>query len=465
MSVELRCPDCRAKLRLPEEPEPGSEVECPECDAIFPAPDLETGDTPDARPKKKAKGGDGKPTEAKPKAGAKGKDKTPRKRKAKKKETNTTALIAVILGAVVLLIGIVVLLAWWFTRKPASYEMMKYLPADSNQAVGVNVGHLYKYGEFVKKVEPSYRDLGFFKALEAVGTAMNSNVAAFADYTVEGWGKSGAALVIRTKQEFDPEILKKLPGAQAGQSGGSTFYSISGIPKLFGGNPLKAFAPNNRMIVLCEYNIAGGTFSQMMAGNPEGDILPKRLGALGKQVTRGTFWQFRVLDNSNRWQEPTTSKDQSGGDFMRFAATSTAKGAGEGFKASLGSRAVRFEYVLWFENSDIASELYKASKTNEIHKAIDDSSLDPPKWWKEFAERIIGNKKVAGELMMNLGAKASGDLFIIKSECETIVLLEALSGLIQKMTGQTNYGPPPAPPGGGGGGGGGANMPMPGPMR
>src|SRR6185437_4253667 len=97
MSVELRCPDCRAKLRLPEEPEPGSEVECPECNAIFPAPDLETGETPDARPKKKAKSGDGKPAEKKPKA-AGGKDKTPRKRKAKKKETNTAALIAVIAG-------------------------------------------------------------------------------------------------------------------------------------------------------------------------------------------------------------------------------------------------------------------------------------------------------------------------------------------------------------------------------
>ena len=26
MSVELRCPDCRAKLRLPTEPEPGTEA-------------------------------------------------------------------------------------------------------------------------------------------------------------------------------------------------------------------------------------------------------------------------------------------------------------------------------------------------------------------------------------------------------------------------------------------------------
>ena len=47
MAVELRCPDCRAKLRLPDEPEPGSDVECPECNAVFPAPDPDTGEVLD----------------------------------------------------------------------------------------------------------------------------------------------------------------------------------------------------------------------------------------------------------------------------------------------------------------------------------------------------------------------------------------------------------------------------------
>ncbi|HEY2909553.1 MAG TPA: hypothetical protein VGI99_04870, partial [Gemmataceae bacterium] len=164
-------------------------------------------------------------------------------------------------------------------------------------------------------------------------------------------------------------------------------------------------------------------------------------------------------------------KDQEGGEWMRYVAENTKKGNGEGFKASLGSRAIRFEYVLWFKNAEFASELYKASKTNEIHKAIDDSSLDPPKWWKDFSQRGLGNKKVAGELMMNLSTKSSGDIFIVKAECETIVLLEAMNAMIQKMTNQSSFG------GGGGGGSGrpmpqgaggngpGGKMPMPGPMQ
>src|SRR3954471_6036630 len=58
MAVELRCPECRAKLRLPADPEPGTDVECPKCSNVFPAPDPDTGEVPDARARKK-KGGDG----------------------------------------------------------------------------------------------------------------------------------------------------------------------------------------------------------------------------------------------------------------------------------------------------------------------------------------------------------------------------------------------------------------------
>src|SRR5262245_46560979 len=111
MAVELRCPDCRAKLRLSEDPEPGTEVECPECNAVFPAPDPDTGETPDAR-EKKAK------TKDKPKFA---KDRAPRKRKAKKKETNKSALTIVIVGAVLFVSLVVGLLIWYFSRKPPSY--------------------------------------------------------------------------------------------------------------------------------------------------------------------------------------------------------------------------------------------------------------------------------------------------------------------------------------------------------
>ena len=123
-----------------------------------------------------------------------------------------------------------------------------------------------------------------------------------------------------------------------------------------------------------------------------------------------------------------------------------------GFKASLGSRAVRFEVALWYEDSDVPSELYKKFKDDELVKAQDDSSLDPPKWWKEFADKFIGSKQVANELMTQFGAKSSGDLFILYSECDTKMLMTVLTSIVGKITGQNQggmgvLGPPPSQPG------------------
>ena len=474
MAVELRCPDCRAKLRLGETPDPGTDVECPECNAIFPAPDPDTGEVPDDRGERKAKkkkSGDEAPKKEAPKpedAAKLGLKKAPKKRKAKMKETNQKALILVIIGAVLFLSLVIGLLVWFFSRKPASYEMMNYLPEDATHAVGLNIGHMHKYSEFIKVVEPSYKELGFQKVIEALARALGLEAAALPDYMVEGWGKTSGALVIRTKKEFDSADLKKLPGAQEGKKDGAIYYSVSPIPKLWGGAALKVFAPTKRLIVLCEYGTRDDVFGKMMTGNRDGDTLNKRLGPLGKRITRGTFWTINVLDTSNRPKAPE-KKDDNSGAFLTIAASTASKARGMGFKASLGSRAVRFEVALWYEDSDVPSELKRKFKEDDLVKAQDDSSLDPPKWWKDFADKFIGDKKVSNELMTQFGATSSGDLFIVYSECDTKNLMAVLTSIVGKITGQGQGMMGPGGPGGPGGGplgpggpGGGAQPPMPG---
>lgn len=455
MAVELRCPDCRAKLRLAEDPEPGTEVECPECNAVFPAPDPDTGEVPDDRggAKKKKKKGSKK---------AQGPvDKTPRKRKGKKKEPNKTAMTFVIIGAVLFLSLVIGLLTWYFTRKPASYEMMGYLPEDAIEAVGLNIGHMHKYAEFKKTVEPTYSQQGFQNAINALATAMGLKPDEVPDYMLQGWGPSGGSLVIRTKKEFDAADLKKLPGAAEGKADGETYYSIAGFPKLFGGGPLKVFSPKKRTIVFCEYNLPDGLFRKMLTGNKDGDTLNTRLGPLGKRTTRGTFWWISVLNTSNRPVAPKDKGDGSGA-FLTTAAGAAAKGRGVGFKASLGSRAVKFELALWFEDSDIPYEMYKKDRDSDFVKAQDDSSLDPPKWWKDFGEKRIGSKKVMNELFVNFGFTSSGDLYVVYSECETRILMEALPTIVGQITGQNQMFMGPSGPGGGGPPGGGGGPPAPG---
>lgn len=473
MAVELRCPDCRARLRLPEDPEPGTEIECPECNAVFQAPDPDAGVAPDPRGKKSAgaKGkkrpvedgedeprkpaGEGKKGGGKKKAG---KDpNAPRKRKAKKKETNKAALIAVIAVGVVFLSLVIGLLVWFFTRKPASYEMMNYLPDDATGAVGLNLGHMHKYAEFIKVVEPTYKNEGFQKAVEALAKPLGADPGELPDYVVQGWGKGGSAVVVRTKKEFDPDDLKKLPGARAGSVGGQTYYQLGPIPNLFGGTPVRVFAPTNRLVVFCSNSVPQPAFQRMANGNKDDPdkTLPARLGQLGKRTTRGTFWAIGVLDASNRPPPPPKQDGNmggGGGEFQTELAAAAAAAKGFGFKASLGSRAIRFEAILWLQDSDKPSELAKKYKESTA-KAQDDASADPPKWWKDFGTSVAGSKKVAGELFMNLGFKSSGELFIVSSECDTKLMMEVVPSLVSKITGQQSGGPPGmGGPGGGMGG-------------
>ena len=66
MAFDIRCPECKAKLRLDEAPDPDTPIECPLCGSQFAAPD-------------QAPAADGKPAK---KAGG-----PPKRKKAKKKRT------------------------------------------------------------------------------------------------------------------------------------------------------------------------------------------------------------------------------------------------------------------------------------------------------------------------------------------------------------------------------------------
>ena len=104
MAVELRCPDCGSRLRLPTAPEPGTEVECPKCTHVFTARAPE--DDADERPRKKARdedaedrpreeGGVQTKTKKKGKGKKKADDNMPKRKRAKKKETNPMVLVFV----------------------------------------------------------------------------------------------------------------------------------------------------------------------------------------------------------------------------------------------------------------------------------------------------------------------------------------------------------------------------------
>jgi len=471
MAVELRCPeaDCRAKLRLAEYPDPGTEVECPKCGTVFPAPDPDTGEVPDARPKKrrdpaadadadrprktrkpaadddaddedkprkkkKAAAGD-KPKAEEKKAG--GDKPVAKRRKAKKQETSKTLLIVLSAAGVTFLVALIIVLVWFFGRKPVAFEMMTYLPADCNGAYGLNVGHVQKYPLFFEKAEQVYKDVGFKKAMDTLAGAVGIDANDLVDYIVQGSGPSGGGLVIRTKKPFDRAGLAKLPGAREAALDGQKYYTTSDIGGLDFGGP-RVFAPTDRLIVFTSGGITDATFRQMLSGNKDNfdATLPGRAGALGKRTVKGTFWILGLYQSG--YPAPPIPKDdptktsERGVEFAKHAGTTAAGATGFGFKASVGSRAVRFEVIFAFRDAEKATSLYDKHKESDLAKADD---AEPPRWWKDFAN-ILSNKKLAQELLSNVGAKATGDLFLYYSECDTRQLMEVIGSLGTKLTGK-----------------------------
>ena len=460
MAVEFRCPECRAKLRVASAPEAGEEVECPKCGHVFPAPEIEDADAPrptkkkpapaaddEDRPKKKpADDSPKKPEASKPKPSP-GKDDQPRRKRVKKQETNKAALWAVIVGGVVVLGVLAGLLIWFLGRKSAAQEMMTYLPEDCDSAVGLNITQFQKYPAFFKGVEGTYENQPFKKATETVSKAIGTPMADLLDYVVIGsGGGAGGAIVIRTKKEFDTESLSKLPGAKQQSADGLKYYQISDIV----GNT-RAFAPTNRIIVLCPGNVSDGTFRGMLKGNKDNrdKTLVGRMGALGNRMTRGTFWWI-TLTPAQAKPAAQPSADAGGqdtaGERLRVVGDAMSGAKGLGFKASVGSRDVRFEGAIWCRDSEAASSLARKWKDSELGKGDEG---EPPRWFKDYTN-TLGDKKIGQQVLANLGFTSSGEVFIVRTAVETVLVSGAVGGLAGKITGtQTGSGIPNAGPGGG----------------
>jgi uncharacterized Zn finger protein (UPF0148 family) len=451
MAVELRCPDCRAKLRLKVAPDAGTEVECPKCGTVFPAPEPEPEPEAEA-PKEKAEKKEKKTKKKK----AATEPATPKKRKAKKRETSKVALFAVIGLGLFMLLSVTGVLIWFFTRTSKSVEMMYYVPEDAQSALGMNIGHAQKYPEFYKSIQTMHAGSDYKNAGDAIAKAAGSaDMDALADYIVKAGSSNGSSIVFRTKAEFDDGALAKLPGAEKKSLDGKTYYLVPGLTGT--SERQRVFAPTNRLIVVSPESTKEPTFKKMINGHADSKekTLGVRMGDLGKRVTRGTFWVMTIYDNEIKGPtvEAPAAGGQAGGDDpkaqLNRTITETANGArGHGVKASLGSREVRFEICVWYKDSEKSSSVARKWKDSELGKGDEG---EPPKWFKETTTSL-GDRKVAAQLLSNIGFGASGDVFYARSAVETIDFQQSAGSALGKVTGQRsqNQGGAPVMPGGGG---------------
>lgn len=464
MAVKLRCPECRAELKLKTAPEAGTEVECPKCGSSFEAPDTAAEDEK-RELVKELKGAKDKDEKAKPKAESKKDDKPapkqPKKRKAKKRETSKGALIGAICAAVLMLVTVTATLIWFFTRVPQSVEMLHYVPEDAQSALGVNIGHATKYPEFYKSASSTFGGQPFRAAGDAIGKAAGKE-------SLEGWvdrvvvatsTANGSTIVFRTKESFDEGALGKLAGAQKA----GTYYNVPNLGRVF--------APTNRLVVVAPASMPQGVFDRIRTGHG-GNVektLGTRMGALGAKVTRGTFWRLSMFDGGAR-PTPPPKKDGAGTAGSNDAAQQLAQTSydtlngtkGFGVKASFGSRDVRFELDVWYTEGEKSSNTAKKWKESQLAKGDEG---DTPKWFKE-ATNTFGDKKVQAQLLNNLSFGTYGDVFYARTSVVMAEMQQNASAGLGEVLGtrsaQGGFGGGGGPAPGGPGGPGGPVLPGPG---
>ncbi|HVK12903.1 MAG TPA: hypothetical protein VM597_29390, partial [Gemmataceae bacterium] len=474
MAVELRCPKCKAKLRLPVEPEPDSEIECSKCEHVFPweenlvhAGAADDGDRPR---KKKAVGGEGAKKAAADKKAAPAAVKKRKKKKSKKRKT-PPLMIAGIVAGVLMFLAFAGVIVWFFTKKSSFQEMITYLPDDCDSVVGVNLGHLQKYPEFYKTVQQTFANTGFKAAGDTLAKAMGrETIDDVVDYVVQGngyvGGQSGGArldaTVFKTKEEYDPAVLAKIPGAREGTVNGVKVYAIPNIPAL-GYSGLRVFGPTNRIVVFCSGSVPENKLSAMVQGNKDNsDNTPyARAGNLGKQTIRGSVWRFTitagrsapgfgggaVFESSGG---EGTGGDDEGSKFNQEWTPVVQNMKGIGIKASAGSREVRGEVLIQYADSETASNMLTKWKEKEW---IKDEEQEVPKWFKSLANKSGAGKTAVNVVRDGLAFRSSGDVFIIRASVETKLLTNGLSTLVSEFTksGSQGAGPGGGLPGGPGG--------------
>jgi hypothetical protein len=318
--------------------------------------------------------------------------------------------------------------------------MLCYAPEDAQTATGMNLGHAQKYPEFYKSVKNSLANADFKPAADAVAAAAGTDFDGLVEHVVKAESATnGWSIIFRTKAEFDGGSLAKIPGAEKRTLDGTNYYVAPGLAP--GGGRARVFSPTNRLVVVCPEGMQEGVFRKIIHGHADNRdaTLGVRMGELGKRVTRGTFWTMVVFGGPI--SAPTAPPENAKGGAMggedtkaqlAKTAAETANGAqGYGFKASLGSREVRFEVVVWYKDSEKASNVAKKWKESPLGKGDEG---EPPRWFKEETQ-TWGDRKVAAQLLSNLGFGSSGSLFYAKTAVDTVDLMQTAGTAIGKVTG------------------------------
>lgn len=454
MAFDIRCPECKAKLRLDDEPDSDTPIECPRCGSQFSAPDNAV---PAPKPNKKAKG-------TKSGGGDKAKGNVPKKRKAIKKKVNPFLLLVMIAFAFGGLIAVGAGLIWLANKTGNVEEMLTYVPDNCNLARGVNVGQLTKYPGY-KAEQDKFLTSDIQWAADDLAKAAGHDKEGFLSYFISAKartesGISGTMYVFRTMKAFKPDELGA--NLQGARENGDGSYTMSGGTGILNGAMIHM--PTKRVIVVVP---AGTQQRQLMTGSLAGKngvkgSYAEHLDSTGRLVIRGAIWLLiRQTGGLKNYAADSLTPVKDG---LKSIHDRAAKSSGMvGVWTTPGGTGVRFGVALQCESSKDAKDLVKAMQSGSLGKG-DES--EPTNDMRSGGLNFTSDKKLWSEMMQFLEYRSKGECFYIVSTVSGENNTRRILGVLNSSTmgtgsdgpgGRGGFGPPA-----GAGGPNGAGPPQPG---
>ncbi len=404
MAFDIRCPECKAKLRLDEEPDSDTPIECPRCGSQFGAP-KETKPAP--KPAKAPKG-------PKAKGGAKKEYAAPKKRKAIKKKVNPFVLLLMIAFAFGGLISVGAALVYFANKAGNVEEMLTYVPEQCNWARGVNVGTMAKYPGFQAETD-KFLTSDIKWVADELASAAGHNTEGFLSYLIIAKsrtesGVSGTMYVFRTMASFKPaDVGANLPGAR---DNGDGSYTVSGGSGLLKGAVVHM--PTKRVIVVIPTQASQRQLlSGSMAGkNGREGSFAGHLDDTGRVVIRGNLWLLiRQTGGLKNYGADSIEPVKVGLKSIHDRAT---KSTGMfGVWCTPGGSGVRFGVALQCESSKDASDLVRAMQDGPLGK-YDES--EPTNDMRSGGLGFTSDKKLWSEMMQFLRYKSKGSCAYLISD-------------------------------------------------
>ena len=395
MPFDLRCPDCRAKLRLDEKPGRDDPVECPKCGGTF-------------TPAESAAADKAAPAAAEPAPEKKDKKKKetgpPAEREGKEREFfNPFAMLAIVAVGLGAYVGFAWFVLYTLGKSGRVEDMVLFVPKDCNVVRGASLQVLNRYPGYKEELG-KYTPKPITDALDGLAKAAGLPPEDFQDYMVYGKliGANKAAtttvFAFRCKSDLDPEALKAGLKATAGQTG---MRMPADAPGILAGALVDV--PTKRHVVVAP-KAGNADQGKAMAGSRAGaadrdQSFVGHLGDTGRVVIRGHGWLLiRMTGGHEKSLAGYVEPFKEGLPALSAVLKDSKLG---GFWNSYGG-SVRFGGAIDCPSSESASGLASALKKGPLGN----EDMDLPRGLKS-AVYVTANKEF-GPFRSDFSFRSSG---------------------------------------------------------